>query len=325
MKILITGGAGFIGSTLADNLLERGESVVVIDNFNDFYDPAIKRRNIASAMNNPSYRLYELDIRDGARLATVFETERPDVVCHIAARAGVRPSIEAPVLYEEVNSLGTLNVLEASRKINLGNLVFASSSSVYGLNSKVPFSEEDPLEGPISPYAATKRASELMCYTYSHLFGLQVTCLRFFTVYGERGRPDMAVAKFTRLIHAGSPIPLYGDGSAIRDFTYIGDIINGLVASVYKPMRYEIINLGGSKTVEVRELITLIEKNLGKKALIEYLPPVPGDVPITSADTSKAERLLGFRPQVGIEEGIRRYVKWFLERVEEEKKEKIKA
>jgi len=322
MKILITGGAGFIGSTLADNLLEMGENVVVIDNFNDFYDPAIKRRNIASAMDNPAYRLYELDIRDGVRLTTVFETERPDVVCHIAARAGVRPSIEDPVLYEEVNSMGTLNVLEASRKIRLKNLVFASSSSVYGMNSKVPFSEDDPLEGPISPYAATKRASELMCYTYSHLYELPVTCMRFFTVYGERGRPDMAVAKFTRLIHEGSPIPLYGDGSAIRDFTYVGDIIKGLLASLYKPMRYEIINLGGSRTVEVRELIALIEKNLGKKARIDFLPTVPGDVPITSADTSKAERLLGFKPQVGIEEGIRRYVKWFLTRLEEEKKEK---
>jgi len=317
MKILITGGAGFIGSTLADTLLSRGESVVVIDNFNDFYDPAIKRRNIAAAMENPAYRLYELDIRDGARLKTVFKTERPDVVCHIAARAGVRPSIEAPVLYEEVNSLGTLNVLEASKEIKLGNLVFASSSSVYGMNTKVPFSEDDPLDGPISPYAATKRASELMCYTYSHLYGLPVTCMRFFTVYGERGRPDMAVAKFTRLIHEGSPIPLYGDGSAIRDFTYIGDIIQGLVASLYKPMRYEIINLGGSRTVEVRELIALIEKNLGKKAEINFLPPVPGDVPVTSADTSKAERLLGFRPEVSIEEGIRRYVKWFLEGLEQ--------
>ncbi len=320
MKILITGGAGFIGSTLADTLLNRGESVVVIDNFNDFYDPAIKRRNIAAAMENPAYRLYELDIRDGARLKTVFKTELPDVVCHIAARAGVRPSIEAPVLYEEVNSMGTLNVLEASKEIKLGNLVFASSSSVYGMNTKVPFSEDDPLDGPISPYAATKRASELMCYTYSHLYGLPVTCMRFFTVYGERGRPDMAVAKFTRLIHEGSPIPLYGDGSAIRDFTYIGDIIQGLVASLYKPMRYEIINLGGSRTVEVRELIALIEKNLGKKAEINFLPPVPGDVPVTSADTSKAERLLGFKPKVGIEEGIRRYVKWFLEGLGEESK-----
>jgi UDP-glucuronate 4-epimerase len=190
------------------------------------------------------------------------------------------------------------------------------------MNSKVPFSEDDPLEGPICPYGATKRASELMCYTYSHLYELPVTCMRFFTVYGERGRPDMAVAKFTRLIHEGSPIPLYGDGSAIRDFTYVGDIIKGLLASLYKPMRYEIINLGGSRTVEVRELIALIEKNLGKKARIDFLPTVPGDVPITSADTSKAERLLGFKPQVGIEEGIRRYVKWFLTRLEEEKKEK---
>ncbi|MFQ5354284.1 MAG: NAD-dependent epimerase/dehydratase family protein, partial [Thermodesulfobacteriota bacterium] len=264
-------------------------------------------------MDNAAFRLYELDIRDGKRLAAVFETESPDAVCHIAARAGVRPSIEDPVLYEEVNSLGTLNVLEACRAAGVKNLVFASSSSVYGLNSKVPFSEDDPLDGPISPYAATKRACELMCYTYSHLYELPVTCLRFFTVYGERGRPDMAVAKFTRLISEGKAIPLFGDGSAIRDFTYIGDIINGLTASIYKPMRYEIINLGGSRTVEVKRLISVIEETLGKKAVIDFLPPFPGDVPVTSADTGKAEKLLGFIPEVGIEEGIKRYVKWFRE------------
>ncbi|MFQ5480045.1 MAG: GDP-mannose 4,6-dehydratase [Thermodesulfobacteriota bacterium] len=313
MKILITGGAGFIGSHLTDRLLENGDSVVVIDNFNDFYDPAVKRRNIAAAMDNPAFRLYELDIRDGQKLSTVFLTETPEVVCHIAARAGVRPSIEDPLLYEEVNSMGTLNVLEASRKAGVKNLVFASSSSVYGLNAKVPFSETDPVEQPISPYAATKRAGELMCYTYSHLYKMPITCMRFFTVYGERGRPDMAVAKFTRLINEGSAIPLFGDGSAIRDFTYVGDIIKGLTASVYKPMRYEIINLGGSRTVDVKRLISLIEETLGKKAVIDYLPPFPGDVPVTSADTTKAERLLGFTPEVGIEEGIRRYVKWFLE------------
>jgi len=313
MKILITGGAGFIGSHLTDAILGRGDSVVVIDNFNDFYDPAIKRRNIAEASTNANFRLYELDIRDGKKLTTVFETEIPDAVCHIAARAGVRPSIDDPLLYEEVNSIGTLNVLEASRKIKLKNLVAASSSSVYGMNNKIPFSEDDPVERPISPYAATKRAGELMCYTYSHLFNLSITCMRFFTVYGERGRPDMAVAKFTRLINEGKAIPLFGDGSAIRDFTYIGDIINGLVASLYKPLKYEIINLGGSRTVDVNKLISLIEENLGKKAIIDYLPPVPGDVPITSADTSKAGRLLGFTPEVGIEEGIRRYVKWFLD------------
>lgn len=314
MKILITGGAGFIGSTLTDRLLAKGEDVVVVDNFNDFYDPAIKRENLAEAMDNSAFRLYELDIRDGKRLTNVFEAESPDAVCHIAARAGVRPSIDDPVLYEEVNSLGTLNVLEASKSAKVKNLVCASSSSVYGLNSKVPFSEDDPLDGPISPYAATKRANELMCYTYSHLYKLPITCMRFFTVYGERGRPDMAVAKFTKLISEGKAIPLYGDGSAIRDFTYIGDIIDGLTASLYKPFPYEIINLGGSRTVAVNKLISLIEENLGKKAVIDFLPPFAGDVPITSADTSKAERLLGFTPKVSIEEGIERYVKWFLNR-----------
>jgi len=313
MKIIITGGAGFIGSHLTDAMLGHGDSVVVIDNFNDFYNPAIKRQNLAAASENPNFRLYEIDIRDGKKLTTVFETEAPDAVCHLAARAGVRPSIEDPLLYETVNSLGTLNILEASRQVKVKNLVCASSSSVYGMNNKVPFSEDDPVEHPISPYAATKRAGELMCYTYSHLFGLSISCMRFFTVYGERGRPDMAVAKFTRLINEGKAIPLFGDGSAIRDFTYISDIINGLVAAVYTPHKYEIINIGGSRTVDVKKLITLIEENLGKKAKIDFLPTVPGDVPITSADTSKAGRLLGFTPEVNIEEGIRRYVKWFLE------------
>jgi len=313
MKIIITGGAGFIGSHLTDAILARGDSVVVIDNFNDFYNPAIKRRNIAAASEDPRFRLYEIDIRDNKKLTTIFETEAPDAVCHLAARAGVRPSIEDPVLYESVNSMGTLNVLEASRAVKVKNLVCASSSSVYGLNNKIPFSEDDPVERPISPYAATKRGSELMCYTYSHLFKMSISCMRFFTVYGERGRPDMAVAKFTRLINEGKSIPLYGDGSAIRDFTYIGDIIKGLTAAVYTPHRYEIINIGGSRTVDVKRLISIIEENLGKKAIIDYLPTVPGDVPITSADTSKAARLLGFTPKVNIEDGIRRYVKWFLE------------
>jgi len=314
MKILITGGAGFIGSSLTEVLLSRGESVVVIDNFNDFYDPRLKRDNVRPFETNPSFKLYECDIRDGAKVLEVFKAEAPDAVFHLAARAGVRPSIQQPVLYEEVNSGGTLNMLEAARHTGVKNFVFASSSSVYGINSKVPFSEEDPITCPISPYATTKRAGELMCFTYSHLYDIPVTCLRFFTVYGEKGRPDMAIAKFTRLIYEGKPIEVYGDGSATRDFTYIGDIVNGLLQSIYKPSRYEIINLGGSNTVVLSRVITLIEENLGKKAVIKYGDKMPGDVPTTYADVTKARRLLGFDPKVTIDEGVRRYVAWFLER-----------
>lgn len=314
MNIIVTGGAGFIGSTLTEKLLGMGERVIVIDDFNGFYDPLLKRENVKPFEGNPNFKLHEMDIRDREGVSRVFKSERVDAVCHLAARAGVRPSIEEPLLYEEVNCIGTLNLLEAAKDKGLKNFVFASSSSVYGINSKVPFSEEDPITCPISPYASTKRAGELMCFTYSHLYGIPATCLRFFTVYGEKGRPDMAVAKFTRLIHEGREIQVYGDGSARRDFTYIGDIVQGLLNAIHKPSRYEIVNLGGSRTIEVNELISLIEENLGKKAKIRYQDPVPGDVPITYADVTKAKRLFGFEPKVGISEGVRRYVKWFLER-----------
>ncbi|WKZ32142.1 MAG: GDP-mannose 4,6-dehydratase [Thermodesulfobacteriota bacterium] len=314
MKIIVTGGAGFIGSHLAAALLERGEQVAAIDDFNDFYDPRLKRENAETLLKNPSFRLFEADIRDRKAVEKAFAAFKPDAICHLAARAGVRPSIDDPVLYEEVNCLGTLNLLELSRKSGMTNFVFASSSSVYGINSKTPFSEEDPITCPISPYAATKRSGELMCFTYSHLWNLPVTCLRFFTVYGERGRPDMAVAKFTRLISAGKEIEVYGDGTARRDFTYIGDIVSGILKSIYSPSRYEIINLGGANTIEVRGLIALIEAALGTKAKVRHLPPAPGDVPITHADVSRAKRLLGFSPSVGIQEGVGRYVKWFVER-----------
>jgi UDP-glucuronate 4-epimerase len=314
MHILITGGAGFIGSHLADSLIARGEKITVIDEFNDFYDPRLKRENVEQHLSNPAYTLVEGDIRDTGKVLALFEGARFDAVVHLAARAGVRPSIVEPLLYEQVNCVGTLNLLEAARKTGVANFVFASSSSVYGINSKVPFAENDPITCPISPYATTKRAGELMCYTYSHLYGLPSTCLRFFTVYGERGRPDMAVAKFTRLIGGGKPIEVYGDGSARRDFTYVKDIIEGLMKAVYTPSRYEIVNLGGANTIEVRRLIELIEGALGRKADIRYLPPVPGDVPITYADAAKAKELLGFTATVRIDEGVERYVKWFLER-----------
>ncbi|HHL40122.1 MAG TPA: NAD-dependent epimerase/dehydratase family protein [Deltaproteobacteria bacterium] len=314
MKILVTGGAGFIGSHLVRALLDRGDEVAVIDDFNDFYDPALKRGNVAPLLENPRFRLHEADIRDRGRMDSIVEGSRPDAIFHLAARAGVRPSIEAPFLYEEVNSIGTLALLEAARRHGVKNFIFASSSSVYGINSKVPFSEDDPITSPISPYAATKRAGELLCHTYSHLYGLPATCLRFFTVYGERGRPDMAVAKFTRKIWAGEEVEIYGDGSFRRDFTYIGDILDGLLRTLETPRRYEIINLGGSRTVEVRELVAVIESRLGRKARIRYRPQAPGDVPVTYADVTKARSLLGFEPKVGIEEGVGRYVEWFLAR-----------
>jgi UDP-glucuronate 4-epimerase len=315
VNIIVTGGAGFIGSTLSEALVKRGESVTVIDDFNDYYDPALKRENVKALTGEPGFKLIELDIRDGERLAEAVASAAPDVVCHLAARAGVRPSIEDPVLYEEVNCLGTLNLLEAVKGLKLKNFVFASSSSVYGLNSKVPFVETDSVTCTISPYAVTKRAGELMCYSYAHLYDIPVTCLRFFTVYGERGRPDMAVAKFTKLIHEARPIEVYGDGSALRDFTYIGDIIAGVVESIYKPFKYEIINIGGAATVEVKRLISVIEQSLGVKAEIKFGEVQPGDVPVTYADVSKAGSLLSFAPRVSIEEGVGRYVKWFLERV----------
>ncbi|MBI5561159.1 MAG: GDP-mannose 4,6-dehydratase [Deltaproteobacteria bacterium] len=315
MNVLITGGAGFIGSHLAGKLLERGERVIAVDDFNSFYDPKLKLENISGFEANPGFTLCRADIRDARAIARVVEEHPPHVVCHMAARAGVRPSIEDPLLYEETNLKGTLNILEAVKGLNLENFVFASSSSVYGAASKVPFSEDDPVNSPISPYAATKRAGELLLFTYSHLYKIPVTCLRFFTVYGERGRPDMAVARFTKLICEGGEVPVYGDGSARRDFTYIGDILKGLIQSLYTPFPYEIINLGGAHTAEVKELVSIVEKNLGKRARLKYLPPAQGDVPVTYADVSKAKRLLGYSPEVTLDEGVGRYVRWFLDRV----------
>jgi len=314
MKVLVTGGAGFIGSHLVKTLLGRGDSVSVIDNFNDYYDPALKRENLVGFTGDPAFTLHIADIRDAVAVASVMDSERPDVVCHLAARAGVRPSIKDPVLYEQTNCLGTMNILEAVKDKGIKNFVFASSSSVYGEDSKSPFSEDAPVGRPISPYAATKRAGELMLYTYAHLYGLPVTCLRFFTVYGERGRPDMAVARFTRFIDEGSALPVYGDGTARRDFTYIGDIVKGVVSAIDQPRGYEIINIGGSGVIEVNRLIEVIEERLGKKAVIDYAEPFAGDVPLTCADTRKEERLLGFVPAVDIVEGIDRYVTWYLRR-----------
>ena len=312
MNILVTGGAGFIGSHLVEQLIKRGDHVIVIDDFNDYYDPAIKEENISSVVSNSLFKLCRGDIRDGLFIDTVFDENSIDVVCHLAARAGVRPSIQEPILYEEVNCLGTLNILEACRRVGIKNFVFGASSSVYGSNTKVPFSEDDPVEQPISPYAATKRAGELMCYTYSHLYDIPVTALRFFTVYGERQRPEMAISKFTRLIWEGKEIPVFGDGTSKRDYTYISDILKGLIAGIDKISKYEIINLGESRTVELKYLISIIEENLQKRAIIKQLDDQPGDVPITYADVTKAKRLLDYTPMVPIEEGIERFTKWFL-------------
>ena len=312
-NILVTGGAGFIGSHLVEQLLaEDAWRVTVIDDFNDFYDPALKRANVAPHLTRDDYKLVEADIRDRTALERIFEAGRFDCVVHLAARAGVRPSLAQPFLYAETNITGTLNLLEAARRVRVPQFIFGSSSSVYGINAKVPFSEDDPIRQTISPYAATKAAGEMLCHTYAHLHDLRVVALRFFTVYGARQRPDLAIHKFARLISEGKPIPVFGDGTTRRDYTYIEDIIAGVRAAIdYTATNYEAINLGESRTVELRELITLLERELGREALIDRQPMQPGDVPQTFADISKARRLLGYNPQTQIEEGIRRFVSWF--------------
>ncbi|MCK5614499.1 SDR family NAD(P)-dependent oxidoreductase [Candidatus Pacearchaeota archaeon] len=314
MKILVTGCAGFIGSHVVDRLLSNGKNVVGVDNLDSYYNPSIKMKNIEHNMDNKNFVFYRVDIRDKAEMEQIFEANDIDVIIHLAARAGVRPSIQNPLLYEDVNIKGTLNLLELSEDSGIKNFIFASSSSVYGVNEMVPFSETDMVERSISPYAASKKACETYCYTYHHLYGIPVVCLRFFTVYGPRQRPEMAIHKFTRLIEQGKEIEMYGNGISKRDYTYITDIVDGIIAAIDKRFGYEIINLGDSKVVELQYLISLIEKNLGKKAQIRKLPVQPGDVPITYADISKAETLLGYIPKVSIEEGIENFVKWYREK-----------
>ena len=314
-SILITGGAGFIGSHLVDRLLSEGEwRVSVVDDLNDFYDPAIKRANASPHEKNSNYQLFKADIRDQAALRNIFAGNGFDCLVHLAARAGVRPSLDQPRLYAETNINGTLNLLELAREHGLKQFVFGSSSSVYGINAKLPFGEDDPIRQPISPYAATKAAGELLCHTYTHLYGIRCVCLRFFTVYGPRQRPDLAIHKFARLISEGKPIPVFGDGTTRRDYTFIDDIIGGVRAAIdYSKTDYEVINLGESRTVELRELISLLEKELGKTAQIDRQPLQPGDVPQTFADIAKARRLLGYNPRTQIEEGIHTFVRWFQE------------
>jgi UDP-glucuronate 4-epimerase len=312
-NILITGGAGFIGSHLVDLLLaEGGWRMTVIDDFNDFYDPAIKRENLRARLANPDFELIEADIRNHDALAQAFGETEFDCIVHLAARAGVRPSLKEPRLYVETNINGTLNLLELARSHGVKQFVFGSSSSVYGMNSKVPFSEDDPISNPISPYAATKAAGELICHSYAHLYDMRIVCLRFFTVYGARQRPDLAIHKFAKLISAGKPIPVFGDGTTGRDYTYIDDIIDGVRAAIdYDQSDYEVINLGESRTVELRELISLLEKALDRHAEVDRQPVQPGDVPRTFADITKARRLLGYNPQTQIEEGIGKFVEWY--------------
>lgn len=313
MICLVTGGAGFIGSHLVARLLESGSEVICIDNFDPYYPPEIKRENISKHLSNEdNFSLIEADIRDRKDLEMIFKSNNIDKIVHLAARAGVRPSISNPLLYEDVNVKGTLNLLELSKDYGIEEFVFGSSSSVYGVGDKIPFSEDEGVDRPISPYAASKRSCELFCYTYSHLYDISLSCLRFFTVYGPRQRPEMAIHKFTRLIdQQNKEVPMYGDGASKRDYTYISDIIDGIVSALDKNFGFEIINLGNSKTVELRYLISLIEKNLGKKAMIKRLPDQPGDVPITYADISKANRLLNYNPEVGIEDGIKKFVEWY--------------
>lgn len=311
MLILVTGGAGFIGSHLCGRLLREGHRVVCLDNFDEFYDPEIKRRNVQESMGEAQFELIEGDIRDTPLIPRIFRGRTFDVVVHLAARAGVRPSIDYPKLYEEVNIQGTINLLDACREFGITSYVFASSSSVYGGNRKVPFSEEDRVETPISPYGATKRAGELFCYTYHRLFGINIACLRYFTVYGPRQRPEMAIHKFTRLIEKNERIPIYGDGQSMRDYTYIDDIIDGTMGAIYGNKGYEIYNLGESHTTRLSDLIRMLEEAFGKRAIIERLPEQRGDMPITYANIEKARRKLGYSPRVSMEEGIARFVEWY--------------
>ena len=316
MKILVTGAAGFIGSHLCQRLIGDGCRVVGLDNFDPFYEVATKRRNLKPLLGSERFELVEGDIRDAGCVASVLRQGGFEAIVHLAAKAGVRPSIEDPVGYTDVNVNGTVVMLEAARNYGIRKFIFASSSSVYGNNKKVPFSETDNVDRPISPYAATKKAGELICHTYSHLYGIGMTCLRFFTVYGPRQRPDLAIHKFARQIEAGEPISVFGDGSMRRDFTYIGDIIDGVTAALGACEGFEIYNLGESRPVRLDTLITEIEKALGKKAILNRLPEQPGDVIVTYADVDKAVRRLGYRPQTELSTGLARFVQWLRERKE---------
>ena len=311
MNILVTGGAGFIGFHVTKALLERGNNVVIIDNFNDYYDVKLKEARIKELGKNNNLDVIKADISDYDAINNIFKKHKFNKICHLAAQAGVRYSLENPFAYEKSNILGTLVTLEMARKHNIKDFVFASSSSVYGNNKKIPFSENDNVDKPVSLYAATKKSSELLAYTYYHLYGLNCTGLRFFTVYGEFGRPDMALFKFVKNILEDKPIDVYNNENMKRDFTYISDITNGILAAIDNPFPYEIINLGNGKPIELSYFIECIENALGKKAIKNMLPMQSGDVKITHADIKKAEKLLNYKPKIKIEEGIKRFVEWY--------------
>jgi UDP-glucuronate 4-epimerase len=311
MRILVTGGAGFIGSHLVERLLAVGHTVLILDDFNDFYDPQIKQANIAGFAKDVT--VHHVDLRDGASVRNLFHREKIEVIAHLAARAGVRPSIQYPQLYYDTNVSGTLHLLEAAHVTGVERFIFASSSSIYGASKTVPFSEDQHLIQTLSPYAATKIAGEFLCSTYSHLYQLRVVALRYFTVYGPRQRPDLAIHQFTRRIHAGQPIEQFGDGTTRRDYTYIDDVIQGTIAALqYEGPLFDIFNLGESETIQLKDLIVAIEKALGKKAKINQLPEQPGDMPLTCADISKAKKLLDYRPTTRLNQGLPRFVEWFL-------------
>ena len=312
MNFLVTGGAGFIGSHVCERLLNGGHSVWAFDDLNSFYDPQIKRRNIhdIQSLAKP-FEFIHGDITDRVALDEVFSSVKFDQVIHLAARAGVRPSLAAPALYQRVNVEGTVNLLEAARLNGVKKIIIASSSSVYGVNSKVPFAESDPIFAAISPYAASKLACEALGHTYHHVYGMDVAMLRFFTVYGPRQRPDLAIHKFAQLISAGKPIPVFGDGSTARDYTYVTDTVDGVIACTKKEIGFDIFNLGESQTVTLNYLIKLLEKALGTKAIIDRQPPQPGDVPVTFADVTKSRARLGYQPHIKVEQGITLFIDWF--------------
>ena len=309
--ILVTGAAGFIGSHLCERLLERGERVVGLDNFNDFYDPAIKRGHAALLDAHEGFTLIEGDIRDAQLLETIFSEQGLGSVIHLAAMAGVRPSLEDPAHYHDVNGTGTARLLEAARKVGLKRFVFGSSSSVYGGNEKVPFHEDDDVSGPVSPYAATKRGNELTCATFAHLYEMDIACLRFFTVYGPRQRPEMAIHKFVRLLEQGEQLPVFGDGTSERDYTYVDDILDGIVKAHDHSTGYRIYNLGESSTISLRDLVAAIGKATGIEPKVDWLPAQPGDVPRTFANVERAKAELGYDPRVDIHEGLSRFVAWY--------------
>ncbi len=311
MRIVVTGAAGFVGSSIVDRLLDLGHEVVGLDNFDPFYDRAIKEQNLHKALAHPTFELVEGDLLDADLVRRLMGDPVCDVLLHLAALAGVYPSLERPLDYERVNVRGSMVLLEAVREVGVARVVIASSSSVYGVRSDVPFSESDPCDRPASPYAATKRAMEMFAYNYHHLNGFPVTCLRYFTVYGPRQRPEMAIAKFVRMVRDGEQITLYGDGSSARDYTYIDDIVSGTVAAIDAcDEGYHLYNIGGTRTTSLKRLVELIEQSVGVEANVRHIPDRPGDVPITCADVTRAEKDLGYRPGVTIEEGIARYVAW---------------